>query len=87
MRRTSTPAEVAAAVVWLCSPGSSFITGTVLPIDGGRGPGFEARADVPARPAHARGAARPDRRHPQTKAATSPAVVNAPRALMNGPCT
>lgn len=27
--------EVAAAVVWLCSPASSFITGATLPIDGG----------------------------------------------------
>src|ERR1700733_8749587 len=41
MRRTGTPAEVAAAVVWLCSPGSSFITGTVLPIDGGQSAGFK----------------------------------------------
>ncbi|MFC3994294.1 SDR family NAD(P)-dependent oxidoreductase [Nocardiopsis sediminis] len=27
--------EVAAAVLWLCSPGSSFVTGTALPVDGG----------------------------------------------------
>jgi len=41
MRRTGTPAEVAAAVVWLCSPGSSFITGTVIPVDGGQSAGFK----------------------------------------------
>lgn len=34
--RLGTPAEVAEAVVWLCSEGSSFITGTVLSVDGGR---------------------------------------------------
>lgn len=33
--RTCEPDEVAAAVEWLCSPESSFITGTALPIDGG----------------------------------------------------
>ncbi len=27
--------EVAAAVLWLCSPGSSFILGVALPVDGG----------------------------------------------------
>ncbi|HEX3493325.1 MAG TPA: SDR family NAD(P)-dependent oxidoreductase [Streptosporangiaceae bacterium] len=41
MRRTGTPAEVAAAVAWLCSPGSSYITGTVLPVDGGQSSGFK----------------------------------------------
>ena len=29
------PAEVAAAVVWLCSPASSAVTGSVLSVDGG----------------------------------------------------
>jgi NAD(P)-dependent dehydrogenase (short-subunit alcohol dehydrogenase family) len=27
--------EVAAAVLWLCSPGASFILGAALPVDGG----------------------------------------------------
>jgi NAD(P)-dependent dehydrogenase (short-subunit alcohol dehydrogenase family) len=39
MRRTGTVAEVASAVLWLCSEQSSFITGTVLPIDGGQSAG------------------------------------------------
>jgi NAD(P)-dependent dehydrogenase (short-subunit alcohol dehydrogenase family) len=39
MRRVGSPAEVAQAVLWLCSPQSSFITGTVLPIDGGQSAG------------------------------------------------
>jgi NAD(P)-dependent dehydrogenase (short-subunit alcohol dehydrogenase family) len=39
MRRVGGPAEVAQAVLWLCSDRSSFITGTVLPIDGGQAAG------------------------------------------------
>jgi NAD(P)-dependent dehydrogenase (short-subunit alcohol dehydrogenase family) len=39
MRRTGSAAEVAQAVLWLCSDQSSFITGTVLPIDGGHAAG------------------------------------------------
>ncbi len=39
MRRTGTAAEVAQAVLWLCSPQSSFITGIVLPVDGGQSAG------------------------------------------------
>ena len=33
--RVGEPDEVASAVLWLCSPGSSFVTGTAIPIDGG----------------------------------------------------
>ena len=35
MGRMGTPEEVAAAVVWLCSDAASFVTGVLLPIDGG----------------------------------------------------
>jgi NAD(P)-dependent dehydrogenase (short-subunit alcohol dehydrogenase family) len=27
--------EIAASVLWLCSPGASFIVGVALPVDGG----------------------------------------------------
>lgn len=33
--RIGTPEEIAAAVVWLCSPGASFVTGQSIAIDGG----------------------------------------------------
>jgi NAD(P)-dependent dehydrogenase (short-subunit alcohol dehydrogenase family) len=39
MRRTGTAQEVAQTVVWLCSDQSSFITGAVIPIDGGQSAG------------------------------------------------
>jgi NAD(P)-dependent dehydrogenase (short-subunit alcohol dehydrogenase family) len=39
MRRTGTPAEVAQAVLWLCSAHSSFVTGAVITIDGGQSAG------------------------------------------------
>ncbi len=39
MRRTGRPAEVAQTVLWLCSPASSFITGAVIPVDGGQSAG------------------------------------------------
>ncbi len=39
MRRVGSVAEVANAVLWLCSDQSSFITGTVMPIDGGQSAG------------------------------------------------
>ncbi|MGW0230346.1 SDR family NAD(P)-dependent oxidoreductase [Actinopolymorpha singaporensis] len=35
MRRMGAAEEVAAAVVWLCSPAAAFVAGTVLPVDGG----------------------------------------------------
>ncbi len=39
MRRTGTVTEVADTVLWLCSKRASFITGTVIPIDGGQSAG------------------------------------------------
>ena len=36
MQRIGHTEEVARAVVWLCSDQASFITGAVLPIDGGK---------------------------------------------------
>src|SRR5438309_6386988 len=39
MRRMGTSAEVAQTVLWLCSDQASFITGTVIPVDGGQAAG------------------------------------------------
>ena len=33
--RMGSPAEVAQAVVWLCSDAASFVTGITMPVDGG----------------------------------------------------
>ena len=35
MRRIGTTAEVAQAVLWLCSDQAAYITGAALPVDGG----------------------------------------------------
>jgi NAD(P)-dependent dehydrogenase (short-subunit alcohol dehydrogenase family) len=55
MRRLGTPAEVAQAVLWLSSSQSSFVTGVVLPIDGGQWAGNKPaqmyRQGEPMRPA------------------------------------
>jgi A-factor type gamma-butyrolactone 1'-reductase (1S-forming) len=35
MNRIAKPEEVAAAAAWLCSDSASYVTGAVLPVDGG----------------------------------------------------
>ncbi|MBV9336945.1 MAG: SDR family oxidoreductase, partial [Solirubrobacterales bacterium] len=35
IRRLIEPREIAEAVVWLCGPAASALTGAVLPVDGG----------------------------------------------------
>jgi NAD(P)-dependent dehydrogenase (short-subunit alcohol dehydrogenase family) len=35
MGRLGTPEEAAEAVLWLCSERSSYVTGHILPVDGG----------------------------------------------------
>jgi 3-oxoacyl-[acyl-carrier protein] reductase len=37
--RYGDPAEVASAVVWLASPSAAYVTGAVIPVDGGLGMG------------------------------------------------
>lgn len=39
MRRMGEPSDVSDVLLWLCSAASSFVTGTVIPIDGGQSAG------------------------------------------------
>ena len=40
MRRFGTAKEIGLAATFLCSPAAGFITGVVLPVDGGASIGF-----------------------------------------------
>ncbi|MDZ4799003.1 MAG: SDR family oxidoreductase [Bryobacteraceae bacterium] len=40
MRRMGEPADIGAAAVYLCSPAAKFVTGVLLPVDGGASIGF-----------------------------------------------
>jgi NAD(P)-dependent dehydrogenase (short-subunit alcohol dehydrogenase family) len=46
MTRPGEPAEVAAAVVWLCSDDASFVTGVALPVDAGSVAWVSAHRDL-----------------------------------------
>jgi NAD(P)-dependent dehydrogenase (short-subunit alcohol dehydrogenase family) len=35
--RLGDPAELVSTLIWLCGPGASFVTGAVVPVDGGFG--------------------------------------------------
>jgi len=39
LQRYASPDEVAAAVTWLASDGAAYVTGAVIPVDGGLGMG------------------------------------------------
>jgi len=41
--RSGSPHEVASAIVWLCSPGASYITGQLVVVDGGNSTAEERR--------------------------------------------
>jgi NAD(P)-dependent dehydrogenase (short-subunit alcohol dehydrogenase family) len=62
IRRLGRAEDVADAIVWLCSHRASFITGAILPIDGGKLAGTPPFAPTPARTTGAQDTTVPDRR-------------------------
>ena len=40
MGRFGAPEDIGWAAVYLCSPAAAFVTGVVLPVDGGASPNF-----------------------------------------------
>lgn len=46
LARPGEPEEVAALVLWLCSSGSSYVTGSICHVDGGTGVGGRAGAPI-----------------------------------------
>jgi NAD(P)-dependent dehydrogenase (short-subunit alcohol dehydrogenase family) len=46
LARPGEPSEVADVVLWLCSPGSSYVTGSIVHVDGGTGVGSRAGHEI-----------------------------------------